>query len=229
MASALAAGLQLYAENNEWEWYKGSAEVGKRNDIVSFDIPKLNMTFFGGQLVTSDYYDIISKYLGEHTANVTFLAQAQTGSGNQISKREEGDYFVTWTFDRGDFNTTVYARPDSVASAAAALSDHISNATTFNKRDNGEWVSFNTYGFNVVASNLWMLDEREQVDEFGPILGGWITSQVQSCTNSPECYAVESKFCLAMGASSTAGDNSIIVGEGYVQAYGGIDSECDGL
>ncbi|CCF58601.1 hypothetical protein KAFR_0E04500 [Kazachstania africana CBS 2517] len=229
MASALAAGLREYAADSQWEWYKGSAEVGKRSDVVSFDLPKLNMTFFGGPAVTSQYYEVISTYLLEHTSNITFLAQAQTGTSNQITKRDEGDYFVTWTFDRGDFNTTVYARPESVASAAAALLDHISNGTTLQKRDEGEWASFNTYGMNVIASNLWMLDEGEQIDEAGPVVGNWITSQVQSCTNSPECYAVESKFCLAIGASSTPGDTSIIVGEAYIQAFGGIDNECDSL
>ncbi len=105
----------------------------------------------------------------------------------------------------------------------------------FSKKDSEltvSWVSFNTYGENMNESNGYL----GNVD-------GMYAQDVDCGAHGVDCeYSSDyvnfaeqdtgefvSKYCLGLSPQGqSAGKESMIVGEVYMNAWGGIDSGCDG-
>lgn len=99
----------------------------------------------------------------------------------------------------------------------------------FAKRDLSiDWVSFNTYGENMNDANGYQVniqDVKTGVIEDASRSDAdimWDTSFAESNTGM-----YHNKFCLGVGPmGQSAGSESIIVGEVYMNRWGGIDEEC---
>ena len=102
------------------------------------------------------------------------------------------------------------------------------NRLMLSKRDTMEvdWMSFNTFGENMAEGYEYLGDLYENEDlirDYGQSAASFDDAFVQDYTGN---YL--SKFCLSAGPNGDAvAQDSIIVGEVYMNAWGGIDSNCD--
>ncbi|CCF58164.1 hypothetical protein KAFR_0E00110 [Kazachstania africana CBS 2517] len=224
-AAAIFAGLAAEGGSAGWVWWKGSG-IAKRDTVITQELPLANMTLYGGPAVTSYHIDYLNQTLGKYFENVGFVSKAGNGLEDGITKRSILPEMVVWRIEESTHNVTVLVADEHFEKSVTAYRSYIdSNYTYFGKRDDGEWLSYNTYGFNVAASEFWALDMKEDANAAANDIGNMVVSQIQPCTET-DCYGVENKFCASWGDSETMGDRSIIVGEVYIAAYGGIDTEC---
>lgn len=102
------------------------------------------------------------------------------------------------------------------------------NVTLAKRDDNSGWASYTDWGTNQGYDqdyenwNYGYLVPNNYAEK----LGNNIVSQTQPCTNSDLCYAIDNKYCLAVGYSDTRTEDSVAVGEVYNDAYGAVDGEC---
>lgn len=223
--AAVSAGLAGESGRSGWQWWKESG-VEKREILISQPLGPLNGTFYTGSSVSTYHIDYLKSKLGPHFQNLTSVGIIVPNHVDPLRKRDEAHFF-SWTISRENFNTTTFGFHTSFEASVNAFCDHVSNSSTIRKRDdNHEWVSYNLYGLNVAAAELFLMNEKQEVDGDMYGIGNMFTGKTQPCSEL-QCYNVDNKFCASWGQSSVQGQDSIGVGEVYVEAYGGVDNECD--
>lgn len=114
---------------------------------------------------------------------------------------------------------------DAVYDSFSALHAYVTEQGPIEKRSSGSWVSYNIYGDNPYlceAEQQWTSDYQNTILDLVSRNGA---QQVQDC-QQPECYSILQKLCLSVGDSTTPGVESEVVGEVYLNSYGGIDAQC---
>lgn len=179
---------------------------------------------------STDIARIISGQIGTHVAVVTIGGDV-TGNNKRSESTGEPE-LVSWSTPGEGFIRTTIASYPLLNRTISVYNDYINNGSTLYTRDeyNGygdTWLSFNTYGMEGDYVDDAIQDMYTVVGEQSETVGYWIAQEKQYPSGLEE-IDVYDKFCLSLGKTYAPGLESIIVGEVYIEAYGGIDTICQG-
>lgn len=222
--ASISAGLAIGAGGTGWQWWKESG-IAKRSIYLEHPYPAANLILISGTLL-EDHVITLNETLGDLFANVSGVA-AMVYDGEKLFYKRDGniDNMLTWTINHNGSTISTVVHPNHLSSSALAFKEFATGNDALHKREDGEWLSYNLYGVNVVAAELFVTNMKAEADSGAMGVGNMFVSQIQPCTDL-QCYGVQNKFCAPFGTSTTPGVDSIMVGEVYVDAYGGIDNEC---
>lgn len=222
--ASISAGLAAEGASSGWQWWKDSG-VAKRNILLEHPYPAANLTLVSGSLLEDHIY-ALNQSLGNFFDNVTGVSVILNNNEGPLYKRDGSiDNMLTWSINCNDTMITTVVHPRHLLASAEAFKEFTTQTKTFHKRGDSEWLSYNLYGLNVVAAELFKANMQNEAQSGAMDIGNMFVSQIQPCTDLL-CYGVQDKFCASFGDSSIPGEDSIMVGEVYVDAYGGIDNEC---
>ncbi|KAK5780304.1 hypothetical protein RI543_002059 [Arxiozyma heterogenica] len=196
--ASISAVLSAEGASSGWQWWKESG-VAKRNILLEHPYPAANLTLASDPLVEDHVY-ALNQPLGKFFDNITGVPAIWYDNEGSLYKRDGSiDNMLTWSINYNDTMITTIVHPRHLLASAEAFKEFTTQKKTFHKRGNAKSGAMD--------------------------IGNMFVSQIQPCTDMPY-YSVQSKFCASFGDSSTPGIDSIMVGEVYVDAYGGIDNEC---
>ncbi|RFU23865.1 hypothetical protein B7463_g12479, partial [Scytalidium lignicola] len=199
LATSVASGLATYGYSVGWTFEGEGAALGKRDGYK-----QIVDTTFG----LAHNYDADTHKALNLTLNMT-LGRLVTLNDNGVIRVAIGA-----TSGLGQIMDGFDAFKSS-KSTAAAPSKRQSSETV-------DWISFNTYGENMEEGGEFL----EAVDEDANASASSADYSVDGWAEGFDYYST--KFCLgASPANNGLGQNSIVVGEVYTNAYGGIDTFCD--
>lgn len=187
----------------------------------------------GSVNVTEDSYayDIAGMISSEIRKPVSVVV---LGSESNCNKRDAQDHLLSWSIDEGNFLRTT---PTSLSQLSATIESYDTFASaggsnvSVSRREYNDygdtWVSYNAYGYDASVTQDAINEMYYVVEGTSEALGYYVTTTKEYPSGLAEIDSV-SKFCLAMAQDAIPGEKSIIVGEIYMGAYGGIDGECQG-
>lgn len=253
ISSCIVAGLGMAAVNfltymvgsynNQGGWvYDDDAETSKRGTLNGPLALDSNFRHLMGNIYTlrnvtnhATTYNLMSthapKYMErlKHSAPVYFINETLVDHiGHQMIIAMDS-HNVSVMADLAGHEDAIKTLADcDPGSYCPSPTRRYANQTMLKRDDSGFWISYNDWGTNIGYDKDWLdWDEIEKMardlayeDPFGLI------QQVQPCEER-QCYSVSDKFCFAGGMSPDRGQQSAFVGEAYIQAYGGVDGECD--
>ncbi|KAK9482071.1 hypothetical protein V1527DRAFT_486047 [Lipomyces starkeyi] len=122
---------------------------------------------------------------------------------------------------RQGVTVAVLTERDELYTVFAWLANTIFTTHVINKRNDmlASWMSYNLYGENMQEGSYYEepLDEEANQDKTDDLDDYFVKENKQ----------YHDKFCLGLSPQTdSVGIDSIIVGEIYVNAYGGLDGEC---
>jgi hypothetical protein len=92
-----------------------------------------------------------------------------------------------------------------------------------------DWMSFNTYGENMNEGNGYLGNMEDVEKDVVENANQAASIQFDTAFAQSDSGEFPSKFCLGASPNGQqAGQESIIVGEVYMNQWGGVDSDCDG-
>jgi hypothetical protein len=241
LSGAVASGLYTYGTSQGWTFETIGDTLTptnqKRADGTPY--PKIVDTRFG----VSHHYDPLT-----HKAlNETY--------GAMLDKHNTTLLFVTWTqtLPNANHTTSPFANLNMTNGRLLHLNDNGVIRTAIGhkdsldqimvgfddfKRDNGtttqlkqerqdsldvSWMSYTTLGENMAEASQYSQDIQEaEIDSSEQMDYG-----LDDVFSSDFFGGYAPKFCLSAGPPNTnAGQDSIIVGEVYVNQFGGLDTDC---
>lgn len=249
LALSAYAGITVsaYGIAAGWIYDSSSSTVSKRDFIPPKD--GTFMQHLGGSVYLEHPDQHNSDILGFIRAQASQYEEHLRFSGRLFSNQTGSLDHVGYSFIVGseNYNHTVITDTKGHIDAIETLgrfdgetytpSNHIKfvndtnlvNDTNFVKRDEtGFWLSYTNWGLNTgYEEDLLEWNEYETfAQEYSYGDGFGTINQIQPCTNSVQCYSVQSKFCAGIGFSPDMGKEDAEVGEVYVEAYGGLDMDC---
>lgn len=242
LAAYAGSTVSIYGAAAGWFYSGASGTASKRGGILPKD------GAFMHHLVGSVYaertgshptelVELISQHAPTHFPNV--WSSSRLFSNHSGSLEHIG---YTFSFNSTHYNHTVVTDAFGYQDAVVTLgnfdgssytpSSNLLNSTNsvLTKRDStGFWMSYTGWdgntGYEEDLLEWQEYSNMAQELQYGDLEG--IVEQTQSCTNSYYCYASKDKFCIGMGFSSDRGIDDAEVGESYIEAYGGLDGECE--
>lgn len=257
IAFANIASYTLNEQKEGWEWGGGSnrdkrSSVERNMSSTHFDglpVRQLSSTLYSVQNMSDPFSSLLMKrddlpanilthgslysIVDNSTVHVGYQFIADHGTHNKsvvIEPGAEQDAIETWIRCGGDelcqsdANVIVGEHNDDGRNinATGKVRRELSKRT-----GNSYWQSYNSYGYNGGYVTDWM--QWGEVDQMAAAMQyeNFMLEQIQPCTDSYSCYGVIQKVCLSGGMSQEQGVDSAWVGEVYINAYGGIDEQCD--
>ncbi|KAK6200998.1 uncharacterized protein RJT21DRAFT_113651 [Scheffersomyces amazonensis] len=236
LGGAISAAFATEGAANGWEWFQGNGVTGKR-DLE--DYKGYYMNSFTNSLhysstdleveFNANYSSLLEAiphqllFVGVSTPNGTELFD---GLSNSIKKRDLNEFdhskfpLIHVTFAVDNRTTTILSTYGNIEQGLTDLTWN-TPPDSLEKRSSNEvtYVSFNSYGLNMDLARNFEASDHTVAHTVAESLSdsSWVNYY----------DGIASKYCMALGTNDKAGVDSIIVGEVYVQAYGGIDNECD--
>lgn len=243
------AGTMLNAYGRSHGWFTdnsaSSAHAPKMKRGASISSDRHYSHLFGNMFIDiSQQYDsatdsILLQYDSLFHDNITFTSQLYSNASGEYDSVGH-----MLTFYNGIIGTTqtAIAPDDTIHDVATALAkfDGINqafsddamiyggNSSTLNKRSSDSfWISFTGWGGDTgYLGDLLDWDEFDRAARAEAGDADLFVLNVDGCSNSQYCYVVKSKFCYAAGFSPNQGIADAIVGEVYIQSFGGLDGDC---
>lgn len=228
ISSAIAVGLVAHGGQSGLEWWKDSKIARGDIHFVSMSLPLTNASLYEGRLHAYDLITKLDKTLGPYFDNVVHAAVLSASPELQKSLviTDNDNQYYTWTINHESYNITVFSEKSAVTKAASSYVDFVSGIPSLQAYDEGQWLTFNTYGVNVGAAEFWELNYHETAQEVTVSLSQSVETKIQDCCQI-ECHEVANKFCAAIGQNNQPGVNSMIVGEVYIRSYGDADHDIE--
>ncbi|KAI5954996.1 hypothetical protein KGF54_001557 [Candida jiufengensis] len=224
--------VRSYGQQSGWRWMSGSGAAPDKRDILieaneygyadisHLVLPKLDFASefnLTEAIHGTDEFGLVSINAllppnSTHTtiADNTTVSAFYGGYGNQ-----KGRVLLT-TFD--SIHTVMNGFVDY------HLNSKREGENVFEKRDyEVDWVSFNFDGFNAdLLKQHWTEMDKGSIINSQDAIENMAYSLLSSTG-----YSVPEKICAAWGESNQPGQNSILLGENYLNSYGGVDGECN--
>lgn len=149
--------------------------------------------------------------------------------GNITDNRGDTPVIFSFLHNNGSIVTTA-TYFEAVPSALLAWNNFVGMASesdnAIEKRADNTWISYYIWGYQ--AEDVCWLEVGFRVDDSSG--DDWdeynLGEGIGSYTSPNLLPEIDQKFCLAVGESSTRTSESVIVGEMYVNSYGGFDGDC---
>ena len=232
LAGAVASGLATLGATQGWVFEGKGANLGERNVYAPLINTKFGLAHHYDAATHQNLNSTFGAMLDKHNTTLLHVTWIETlTNGNYTNSPFHGLNMtqgrVIALNDNGIIRTAI-GHTDTLPQILEGFNDFkTSNVTVPAKRGKRDtetvnWMSFNTYGENMSEGSLY----EESLDEDANASATSADYGVDGWVESFDYYS--SKFCL--GASPPGegqGQDSIIVGEVYTNAYGGVDSFCD--
>lgn len=227
LSSSVAAGLASYGYSAGWTWESDGAAIGKRGSYARI----INTKFGTAHVFDPENTMALNLTYGGmlETHNTTLIAVTWIETlegGNYTGSPFEG---LNMTYgrlvalnDNGVIRTAL-GGIETLPRILDGFADFKNNVPRVQRRQSEEvdWLSFNTYGENMYEGGIYV----EGLDEDANSSKSSADFSVDGWSEGYDYYA--SSMCLSAGSPGSAqGVNSVIVGEVYMNAYGGIDTTC---
>jgi hypothetical protein len=224
--------MTAQASDNIWNWGGGTSTVTNSGSSIARQLQELPYDGSFTDTMNGLFADIGFVYNDTHTQSSyqNYLDGLLDSNivGRFVMSKEVTDYNVTsayahLVFTNHTTHQSVAIVPDGVL--GKALGNLQSRESCGDQPCEGgatlEWMSYNVYGWN--GADQW--DGNGIKDTMGDL--GSSSSYELQYLNDNDIESV-GKFCAAASLpGNRPGVDSIIVGEVYLEAYGGIDSQCD--
>ncbi len=236
MASSIAGGLGAFGSSVGWKFETDGAEVGERSTFQ----PIVHYALGVSHYYDADTHRFLNQTYGTMLDSYNTTILSVSWMETLPDANHTGGVLENLNMTNGRFVTLLDNGVIRTALGATASMGHIveefdrfkrfgslTNPLNLKKRDGvaaPDWLSFNTYGENMKegAQFLGDFNNVQNTIREGQNLGT-VANWVQASSGE-----YQSKFCCAASPSGNGpGQNSIIVGEVYMNDFGGIDGECD--
>lgn len=217
-----------------WTYNSGSTTANARRQDLNTTVT-LNGTSYNmhrDQFVFDEFDSLIRMHSPQHGHKINHVAKLNNYTSH-IDMPSVYSFSTRFSFGNvsviGDAKSVVDALKvhESCQMGNNCISDS-SNTTSKRDNDDSGWVSYTDWGTNPGYDqdyedwNYGYLVPHDYAEK----LGGQLVEKTQSCTNDIRCFAVANKYCLSLGYSQERTQDSVAVGEVYMNAYGGVDGDC---
>ncbi|KAJ8060617.1 hypothetical protein OCU04_010927 [Sclerotinia nivalis] len=227
LSSSVAAGLAAYGYSAGWTFEGDGAAIGKRGSYARIINPKFGTAHVFDADNTLALNLTYGGMLESHNTTLVAVTWIETLEGANYTNSPLVGLNMTQgrlvTLNDNGVIRTALGGVETLPRILDGFADFKNNVTRVQKRQSEEvdWLSFNTYGENMEEGGVYIegLDEDANASKTSADYGvdGWAESY--------DYYA--SSMCLgASPPNDGQGVDSIIVGEVYMNAYGGIDTIC---
>jgi hypothetical protein len=235
---SIGGGIAAYGATKGWVQEGQGASIGTRDSAIFYD-QYVGLTHHADYERHEHYQNKYGSLLEKHNttlAAVTWLERSD--SHNHTGTPFEGlnmTYGRLLTLNDNGILRTSFGHVDDIDEMFDAFgnfkADSVSETSVLTPRvdtSSYKWMSFNTYGENMKLGNNYLGNVEAAVGELeclqcnpNPIYSDYVT-------NFGNYVMGLMKFCMGVGGGQNAqrAIDSIIVGEIYWNAYGGIDTIC---
>lgn len=226
LSASVSAMLASGAGSSGWQWLTGSSEKGKRSTYFKVENP-FNLTMYSNPSKATSlelFLTDIHKRADFNSTRESLIIGAVFELYNRTIADSHDDNELPHALVLGKVGTTtgttLLGKYGDLPEILHGYVAYHNNVTT-TRRASVDWVSYDYDGSNgqLMAQHFTEIDNQALENNHKVINAMW--DELEDGEEGA------SKYCLAWGDSHTSGADTMILGETYVNQYGGVDSSCE--